>query len=71
MAWVSKEYSWYLITYHHPYTHRSKKVREALLYHPRIMLVSLPTTRSPELNLIEVKCGCSFRGLQHGVKNAI
>jgi len=49
--------------------HTQIKVREALLYHPRITLVFLPTM-SPELNLIEVKCGCGFRGLQHGARNA-
>jgi len=35
--------------------HRSKKTRNAITrYHPRIVLVFLPT-RSPELNLIEVR----------------
>jgi transposase len=35
--------------------HRSKKARNAIAhYHPRIVLVFLPT-RSPELNLIEVR----------------
>jgi len=40
--------------------HKSKKTREALAhYHPRIVPVFLPT-KSPELNLIEVRwmCGC-------------
>jgi transposase len=37
--------------------HKSNKVKENLArYHPRILLVFLPT-RSPELNLIEVRWG--------------
>ena len=43
--------------------HRSKKVREPIQKHyPLINLVFLPT-RSPELNLIEVRwmCGCKDR----------
>ena len=36
--------------------HISNKVKETLArHHPRIQLVFLPTTRSPELNLIEVR----------------
>jgi len=36
--------------------HKSNIVKETLArYHPRIQLVFLPTTRSPELNLIEVR----------------
>ncbi|MGN6623341.1 MAG: transposase [Candidatus Nitrosocosmicus sp.] len=36
--------------------HKSNKVKEILSrYHPRIQLVFLPTTRSPDLNLIEVR----------------
>ncbi len=35
---------------------KSNKVKEALArHHPRISLVFLPTTRSPELNLIKVR----------------
>jgi hypothetical protein len=40
--------------------HKSNKVKQTIArYHPRIHLVFLPT-RSPELNLIEVRwlCGC-------------
>ena len=36
--------------------HKSNKVKETLAkHHPRIQLVFLPTTRSPGLNLIEVR----------------
>ena len=37
--------------------HKSNKVKETLArhHHPRIQIVFLPTTRSPELNLIEVR----------------
>jgi hypothetical protein len=36
--------------------HKSNKVKETLArYHPRIQLVFLPPTRSPDLNLIEVR----------------
>ncbi len=36
--------------------HKSNKVKETLVrHHPRIQIVFLPTTRSPELNLIEVR----------------
>ncbi|MER5176679.1 MAG: transposase [Candidatus Nitrosocosmicus sp.] len=41
--------------------HKSNKVKQTILkHHPRIHLVFLPT-RSPELNLIEVRwmCGCT------------
>ncbi len=39
--------------------YRSNKVKEALSrYHPRIQLVFLQPTRSPELNLIEDNHGC-------------
>ena len=35
---------------------KSNKVKEILVgYHPRIQLVFLPTTRPPDLNLIEVR----------------
>ena len=41
--------------------HKSNKVKQTIVkYYPRIQLVFLPTRRSPELNLIEVRwiCGC-------------
>ena len=47
--------------------HKSNKVKAALSnHHPMIHLVFLPTTRSPELDLIEVKggCGCNDKPLK-------
>ena len=47
--------------------HRSNKVKKILArYHPRIQLVFLPT-RSPELNLIEVRdgCGCTRQAINN------
>jgi hypothetical protein len=51
MITVLNRYFWYWITYE--YTNQSSK-RNSIQKYPRIHLVSLPT-RSPELNLLEVR----------------
>jgi hypothetical protein len=50
---VSNRYFWYW----NLSIHKSNKIKEHLArqYHPRIQLVILLPTRSPELNLIEVR----------------
>ena len=50
--------------------HKSNKVKETLArHHPRIQLVFLPTTRLPDLNMIEVRWiyGCNRQAINNSI----